>query len=235
MRRFSTEKRMESRVNKLIINFDKCVKHFNDLHKFSGPSLYFHEKTIKMHEKEVATNLIRDEIFLDYLYATLASWGMHRMGPGNTKLSEYKIYQNSIVSAKENIEKLQKLEIDSIPDEKLSQTISEIYQLISRLQIGVGETKIVIGAKTLHHILPNLVPPIDGEYTLTFFYNNRTTGLNQGEDIAFGEMFRHFVKISKACKPLISSHIGIGMNTSPTKVIDNAIVGYCDLFKNEMK
>ena len=28
------------------------------------------------------------ELFFDYLYATLASWGMHRMGKGKTKLRD---------------------------------------------------------------------------------------------------------------------------------------------------
>lgn len=234
MRRYSTENRMQNRVNKLIQNFDKCIEKFNESRKFTGPSVYFHDQTINMHKKEESVDLIQDKVFLEYLYATLASWGMHRMGPGNTKLSEFEIFQKSILLEKEKIEKLQNLEIDSIPENELPQTIKEIYQIISRLQVGIGDTKIVIGAKTLHHILPKLVPPIDGEYTMKFFYNNRQTALSPGEDIAFNEMFKQFVKIAKICQPTIISHIGSGMNTSNTKVIDNAIVGYCDLFKNNM-
>lgn len=187
-----------------------------------------------MHETDIPINLIQNNLFLDDLYATLTSWGMHRMGPGNTKLTEYKIFQDSILSEKEVIEKLQTLEIDSLTEDQLSQTISDIYDMISRLKIGVGETKIVIGTKTLHHILPKLVPPIDGEYSMKFFYSNRQTGLNQGENIAFSEMFQMFVKISKMCSPSIIAYLGTGMNTSKTKVIDNAIVGYCGLFKNQM-
>jgi len=234
MWRSTTEDRLENRVNKLILNFDNCIKHFNKIQKFTGPSLYFHHKTIQLHKQYDAIDLIQNEIFLEYLYATLASWGMHRMGPGNTKLSEYTIFRDSIFNERENIEKLQKMEIYSIPDDHLLQISTAIYQIISRFQIGIGDTKIVAGSKTLHHILPNLVPPIDGKYTMKFFYNNRQTALSPGEDIAFNDMFKQFVKIAKICQPTIISHIGSGMNTSKTKVIDNAIVGYCELFKKNM-
>lgn len=39
-------------------------------------------------------------------------------------------------------------------------------------------------------------------------------------------MYPHFVTIAKACRQQIQDRLGSGMNTSMTKVIDNAIVGY---------
>ena len=234
MWKFSTVQRLEKRVEKLTQHFDSCVNHFNKIQKFSGPSLYFHKKTIQMHSNQNVNDLIQNELFLDYIYATLASWGMHRMGPGNTKLTERDIFRTSILHEKENIEKLYGYEIDMISDDQLPQISNDIYRIISHLQIGIGETKIVAGSKTLHHILPNLVPPIDGEYTMKFFFNNRQTALGQGGNIAYNEMYKHFFKIAKICKPAILTYIGSDMNTSKTKVIDNAIVGYCDLFKDNM-
>jgi hypothetical protein len=66
------------------------------------------------------------------------------------------------------------------------------------------------------------MPPIDREYTLRFFYNP----LNQGDEVAFKEIYPYFHKIASACRDEIVTYIGHGMNTSQTKVIDNAIVGF---------
>lgn len=231
MRRYATIKRTENRVNELINGFDKFVAHFNDVNKFTGPSLYFHHQTIEMTKNIRLSELIQNDRFLEYIYATLTSWGMHRMGEGNTKLTDFNIFQNSVRSEWKNIEKLQIYEIDNIPIEQETQIMVAIYDILSSLKVGIGETKIVAGSKTLHHILPNLVPPIDGEYTMKFFYDNRTTALHNGEGEAFGNIFKNFCKIGELCKPLIFSHIGSGMNTSKTKTIDNAIIGYCDLLK----
>jgi hypothetical protein len=40
------------------------------------------------------------------------------------------------------------------------------------------------------------------------------------------EMFPRFHRIAQSCQTTINSWIGPGMNTSATKVIDNAIVGF---------
>ena len=44
---------------------------------FVGPSLYFHQKALECYEKEFLSDR-----HLEYVYATLVAWGMHRMGPG---------------------------------------------------------------------------------------------------------------------------------------------------------
>ncbi len=121
---------------------------------------------------------------------------------------------------------LQSIEIDNIPSDKIESITQSLWDVIDNLQIGKGETKIVAGSKALHHLLPNLVPPIDSEYTLKFFYDNRGTALNQGDSTAFREIYPHFHKIASTCSNAIGKHIGHGMNTSKTKVIDNAIVGF---------
>ena len=37
-------------------------------------------------------SLLADDVFFDSLYATLAAWGLHRMGPSKTKLRELRRY-----------------------------------------------------------------------------------------------------------------------------------------------
>ena len=83
------------------------------------------------------------------------------------------------------------------------------------------------GSKALHHVLPELVPPIDREYTLQFFYDNKM--LQRGERQTFAEIFPQFHRILQSCKDEIQRRLRSGMNTSSTKVVDNAIVGYVRL------
>jgi len=82
----------------------------------------------------------------------------------------------------------------------------------------------VANSKALHHLLPALVPPIDRAYTLRFFYADTT--LSKGDEATFKEIYPYFHRIAVARREQITSHLGTGMNTSETKVIDNAIVAF---------
>ncbi len=44
------------------------------------------------------------------------------------------------------------------------------WNIISALNIGVGETKIVIGTKPLHHLIPEFVPRCTGNTRSGFFF-----------------------------------------------------------------
>ena len=100
-----------------------------------------------------------------------------------------------------------------------------LWNIISGLSIGTGKTKIVGGSKALHHVLPDLVPPIDRQYTVRFFYHH--TNLNRGDRVVFLEMFPSFYRIAREGAVALSQLLGKGwMSTSITKLIDNAIVGW---------
>jgi hypothetical protein len=218
---------MDERVKKLIERFDMYVKIFDQKKPFTGPSVYFHKKTLEVRQQHNTLNdALQDDLFFDYLYATLTAWGLHRMGSKTTRLAEIEDIKASFEKQKEQIQYLQSFEIDNIPASEVNFVTTKLWDVLNNLQIGVGETKIVAGSKALHHLLPNLMPPIDGEYTLTFFYNNRGTALNQGDKTAFKEIYPHFRHVASDCREQILKHVGHGMNTSKTKVVDNAIVGF---------
>ncbi len=103
----------------------------------------------------------------------------------------------------------------------------EIWGLIAKLNIGSPRTTIVSGSKALHHLLPDLVPPIDRAYTLRFFFGPRVLG-EAKEEPAFHLMYPQFRQIAVACKGAIDQRLAqpTEWDTSITKVIDNAIVGY---------
>jgi hypothetical protein len=226
MRHELTKIRMTERVGELIERFDDYVNLFNQKDLFTGPSVYFHNKTLDvLHQHTDVLDALHDDKFFDYLYATLTAWGLHRMGPGKTKLIEINQFKKSIQTQEEEIQSLQSLKIDEIPDDSINLITSRLWTLIDNIQVGIAETKIVSGSKALHHMLPELVPPIDREYTLMFFYNHKT--LNRGDEVAFKEIYPYFQQISKKCKKEITRQMGRGMiNTSKTKIIDNAIISY---------
>lgn len=53
-----------------------------------------------------------------------------------------------------------------------------------------------------------------------------TPALTRAHRLAFLEMYPHFHRIAAACREQIQSRLRNGMNTSTTKAIDNAIVGW---------
>ena len=116
-----------------------------------------------------------------------------------------------------------------LKDKKITQIntnttiIDNLGGLINKLKIGEGETKLIFNSKTLHHLLPSLIPPIDRQYTLLFFYNSTGPPLIEN---CFSEIYPKFVEIALSRKNDIVKMIGKGFHTSETKAVDNAIVGY---------
>ncbi len=216
---------MDSRLADLSANLEHFIGVFEKAERFSGPSLYFHLKTLRCLQNwgSVAQAILSDEIF-DWLYATLVSWGMHRMGKGNTKLRDLDVIKASVRAHATSIASLQDLSLFEIPHSDISRVSRDVWKLLCGLTISIAEARIVANSKVLHHLLPRLMPPIDRTYTFNFFYNRNM--LSIPEEDAFFEMFSRFHKIATANMDLIRGLVGHAWNTSETKVIDNAIVGY---------
>jgi hypothetical protein len=227
MERDKIHKRMIDRVDDLICLMPECIDVFNKAKLFTGPSLYFHFKTLEILRSHASAHeTLHDEMFFDRLYATLTAWGMHRMGKTFTKLRDVEEIENSFREQESHIREIEKFKIDELSIDDVGPISRKIWSIVDELKVGVGRTKLIANTKALHHLLPDLVPPIDRQYTLQFFYNN--TNINRNEWEMFIEMYSMFHKISLTRKHDIHRWVSerIGMNTSPTKVIDNAIVGF---------
>jgi hypothetical protein len=89
-RRRETLERMRSRIARLNDSFSECLDFFASSSLFTGPSLYFHLKTTQIRRQHAtARQAIQDEKFVEYLYATLTAWGMHRMGNTAARLVDF--------------------------------------------------------------------------------------------------------------------------------------------------
>jgi hypothetical protein len=218
----------------LAAGFDEYASVFEAESLFTGPSLYFHHKTLAIRAEHGGSieRCLRDRDFLESLYATLTAWGLHRMGPGNTKLVEFPLFTASLAQTIEKLKGLEGMRIDRLGPREFARTVEILWDAICGVHIGIGATKLVAGTKALHPLLPllpDLVPPIDREYTVRFFLENK--GAIQGDEVKQGNAFRfmysHFAAICHNKQYGIEARMGTGMNTSRTKVVDNAIVGYC--------
>jgi hypothetical protein len=228
---------IEGRIDHLIESFDECLDFFDQANVFTGPCVYFHEKTIRIRNSyDTVASVMNDDAFFDFLYATLTSWGMNKLGRGGPKLRNLFEIKESFLDQIDRIAALENLSIISLAQDDLERVTDQVSSIIFDLKIGAHQTKLVVGTKALHHLLPFLCPPIDKTYTHTFFFG--TPNADRNEEELFKIMYRHFHDIAKKCSEIINRRLAnglYGMYTSPTKVIDNAIVGYVKKHLNEKK
>lgn len=225
--RLHRSQRTDRNVASVIDNFTYCVDRFEATEAFAGPSLYFHCRAIDLRRTHVScADLLADERFLEYVYAVLPAWGMHRMGRQRAKVVDFEDMVASFRSAEPAIDRLWSLDLRTTSSEDAPTISEEIWRVIAALRVSRSETRIVAGTKALHHVLPDLVPPMDRQYTFRFFTGQKTVTI--GEERAFCEWFPQFCAIGRARRPEIDATIGRGgfMATGPAKVIDNAIMGF---------
>lgn len=82
--------RLGERVEELIGGFAEYVTKFEGNEAFLGPSLYFHLRAIERRRQHQTVRSLLDDIqFLEYAYAVLPAWGMHRMGAQAAKVGDF--------------------------------------------------------------------------------------------------------------------------------------------------
>ncbi len=209
------------RIADLIKNVDYFAKQ--GIKNFSGPSTHFYSKVIGCHNGKSLRQVLDDPDFYEYAYATLASWGMHRLGERGAKMQDFDSFKESIHSCRSELLNLDGLALERLQPDQMNQTQKVLQTIFHKLKIMKTDSKIVGTSKTLHFILPELVVPIDREYTLPFFKKHLTP---KNEETVFAELFKMFVEISQRLK-LGKSHFETEQfQPSVAKLIDNAIVGY---------
>jgi hypothetical protein len=222
--------RAKLNVKNLVERFSDCVLTFEENAAFPGPSIYFHERALEVRVRhESASSLMADTQFFEYVYAVLPAWGMHRMGKSAAKVGGFVEMVESFRLMTQPIQELWYLSITDIEPADVADVADAIWNVVSSLKVSTSGTRIVAGTKALHHVLPNLVPPIDRQYTFRFFTGQKS--VTGGERNAFLNWFPYFCEIGSSCNPDIAfalSRSGF-MATGPAKVIDNAIIGFMQM------
>ncbi len=215
---------VEKRVVGLIEEFEACVEFYDEQAPFTRRGQYtMHRKTIDRRRTfSHVEAALSDEEFLDDLYETLHAWGIGRRA---SKLIPRKELGNRLLSLGPLISKFEKFKLE---DESLdlSEVAEMIWELVQQLKVVENVSLVVPSAKILHHLLPDLVPPMDRAWTGSFFLWSATAPQNEQKE-TFVQTFLSLGRIARATKP--SQYVGQGWRTCPTKIVDNAVIGYCQL------
>ena len=182
------------------------------------PPIFFHEKAIECCNNK---DFLSDS-HIEYIYAMLVSWGMHRAGGKGAQMPPYEIFKESIIECKECFEKLQNYSIESVSEDELNKILPLLTCLCFSIHATTCSSKIVSSSKTLAHILPNLVCPIDNRYTLAFFITDIKEKSEQ-------EKFQYVIKqMWNFYQEIDISYIKLGdtFAHSYPKVFDNLIIEY---------
>ena len=215
---------VHGRVREVIERFDELVAEYDRTVPFQRSGQYErHRATIdRRRELGSARVAIADSPFTALLHETLQMWGIGRRA---SRLAPIETFRERLAAMADEIAVLDGFEIDSDQLDRPS-VEATLDRLIRELAVVDNKSLIVAGTKTLHHLLPDLVPPMDRRWTGAFFGwwpadpQTRQTAI-------FTEAFRSFVEIAGATAP--SSLVGAGWRTSTTKVLDNAVVAYCQV------
>lgn len=216
---------IEQRIGKLVSGFGRYVETYDQRVSFTGEQLAAHRQTIALRRQLGSVHAAAsDEEFAAALRRTLFTWGIGRRA---SRLVSEGQFAAALRAAVPRLEELEPLTIDGAD---LPEDIADrLWLLINSLGVVENQAKLVAGAKTLHHLLPDLVVPMDREYTGTFFQLH----LPEWQDPTsqrriFGIVYNHFVAVARRVQP--QQYVtGQGWHTSRTKILDNALIGFCKL------
>jgi len=227
-------------------NEDDLIKNIGHYYKrslevmkeFGGPSIYFHVQAIKEQE----TDFLSDR-HIEMIYATLASWGMHKMGDPEitkAKMVEFPEFKHSIIKHRGRLQQLYSLRMDSCSQEQYGKHIYDLKQIYCSLKVSISDATIVTHSKTLAHILPHLIPPIDRQYTIRFFTQEnkafftesgkyRPVNLPQRLDAQFVDFKKYCCRMKMLfdqCDHQLFTTDKETFNTSFPKIMDNLIMAF---------
>ncbi|WAC47571.1 hypothetical protein OVA03_12780 [Asticcacaulis sp. SL142] len=228
------------RVNEFKNNafLEEGLSSFVKANKFNGPSLYFHSKAINICRRSAFKGELREDL-LEAIYATLVSWGMHRMGMGGPKMVSYEEFKGSVNSVLDKLEKAKNYRYDSMDGDKWS-NVEAIYKAVKIMGNFVGrdldaepqpiKTIIVANSKVLSHLLPDLIAPIDRQYTINFLRGNKvisTKEAYQWSDFLCitKEFYHEVINLDNVADFYDKNKSKSPWNTSILKFVDNVIIG----------
>lgn len=209
-----------SRVPALIAGFKRYLGAYTRKPAFTRTGqLEYHLETIGLRRQlGSAAAAVLDEDFVRSLYRTLQAWGI---GARASNLVSENEFAARLQARKEDFAALEASTIDD-PKVNPSRMGERLWRIIESLEIVHNNAKIVPGSKALHHILPELVVPIDRAWTQQFFRWHNPE-FQYGQPACFAHAFSAFVEIARKANP--QQYVGSGWNSSRTKVIDNALIG----------
>jgi hypothetical protein len=212
-----------NRGAELARNFEDYVRKYDASAPFRrAGQLDFHQSTIRLRRQAgTVRHAVEDPRFIEALRRTLYAWGIGKRG---TTLASVERLRHTLAEHRPRLEELEHLALENLTAGEVSAVTDRVFGLIGSLDIVSADAKIVAGTKTLHHLLPDLVPPMDRAWTGAFFKWS-TIDVQYRQERTFGKAFVALADVARLTQP--KQFVGIGWRTSSTKVLDNAVIGYC--------
>jgi hypothetical protein len=211
---------------------------YDGFRSFGGPSVHFHAECLRAGSAEFLSKR-----HVEMLYATLTAWGMHRMGDPSktkTKLTDWSTFHGSVTSQRDVLERFRAHRMLDMSEQQYSDALLALKPCCASLKLSVSDATVVVNSKTLFHLLPEFVPPIDRQYTIRFFTKPpdrwldakggvRVVFIPKGFDSQF-ELFRRICvdikRLADQVEPALLEHERCQHGVTPPKAMDNAIVNY---------
>jgi hypothetical protein len=212
------------RLLALTADFDLYTTQFAVASPFRRTGqLDHHRVTISLRRNLGSANAaLDDDEFLDSLYATLNAWGI---GKRASVLVDREHFATSLREHRVEITSFDAVSIDDL-NLDLEDTAERLSSLIEHLGVVDNRSTIVAGTKTLHHLLPDLVPPMDRRWTGLFF-QWRPNDPQNAHDQIFKEAFTAMALVARGVD--LNAYLDAEWFTSKSKCLDNALIGYCQL------
>ena len=191
-----------------------------------GHDLDIYRKILKLHReaKSLDSNLENNR-FCDIIWDTLEAWNMNQQG---ARLASRTDLRDSILKHRKSLNQLYQYKLHQLSKLEIIRYVkSSLWVVFTGLKVMESKRRIVGVSKALHFLLPNLVMPIDGKYTMQFFYgyNRHSSDPNVEFDMFMKILFEAHT-IAKKLGLSETDISGQGWNTSIPKLIDNAIIGF---------
>jgi hypothetical protein len=159
---------LRPRVALVIAEFDRYVQAYDDAVPFTRAGQYeLHRRTIDRRRAfGSAAGAVMDDVFTADLHVTLRGWGIGQLA---SPLVPLELFRTRLRERADLFIEFDGRSLEDVPTDEVGQLTASLDRLIANLGIVENKARIVAGTKTLHHILPDLVPPMDRAWTGAFF------------------------------------------------------------------
>ena len=154
------------------------------------------------------------------------------MGPNGAKMQDFEVFAESIQKLQKDINDVKNLELKDLKHSKPA--IAKLKCIFKGINIMKSGTKLVGNSKVMAHLFPQLIPPIDREYTLSLIHNGNKS-IKNDPDAEWETMINilsHFflpiaseTRFQKKAKKWLNNPEQCYWDTSVPKIIDNLIIG----------
>lgn len=200
-------------------------------------------KEIKLHQEIISqiglSNInkkllrLRNNSYQGKIKMLMDAWLMGRKAE-KINIVRLRTFFNRITHCEREFKILHKIKIQDYDEDIHGEALEKILNCAK--DIVTTKAKVVAVSKILHHLLPNLIVPIDHIYTEKFLrecrdYYKKTVAFNSVLEIKYLTKFFGDIAIHSSMK-LTCNKSGKYADTSDTKTIDNWIIMWVDLKLN---